>query len=192
VLDHVEQNDDVHRTDAREVRSVRRSLQDMQTRALAVLGRLCGKLDAGYLEMSRRLHQKKTVGTSELEQLAVRAIAANEIDTAGELASQHYFSAEIVGVPVGPAAGKIILGIIGGGIEGGCLRAAEAAGSALQNVTAVAAEAKRVPRRAATGRAQPREFASIAVHRACLKSLLWAGGMRSGWRPSFALAGRAG
>ena len=192
VLDHVEQNDDVRRTDAREVGGVRRSLQDMQTRAPAVLGRLCGKLDAHYLEMPRRLHQKKTVGTSELKQLAVRAIAANEIDAAGELASQHRLSAEIVGIPVGPSAGKIVLSIIGGGIEGGGLRAAEAAGSTLDNVAAVAAEAKCVRRRATAGRAQPREFASIAVHRACLKSLLWAGGMRSGWRPSFAPAGRAG
>src|SRR5436309_15711957 len=55
-----------------------------------------------------------------------------------------------------------------GGIEGGGLRAAEAAGSTLDNVAAVAAEAKCVRRRATAGRAQPREFASIAVHRACL------------------------
>src|SRR5262245_2078140 len=151
VLDDVEQRDDVDLADPLQIRRVRRAVQHVQPRAVRVRGGLLRELDPGDVEIARRLFQKKSVGASQLEQLAAAAIAADEIDAAGELAAQHRLGAEIVGVAVGAAAGKIVLGVVGGGIERSRLRAAEPTLPALQDVAAVDAEAKRMRRRAAAG-----------------------------------------
>src|SRR5262249_20675487 len=123
----------------------------VQSRAPAMRGGLGGKLDPGGVEIARRLFQKKTVGASQLEQLAAAAIAPDEIDAARELAAQHRLGAEIVGVAVRAAAGKIVLGVIGGRIKRARFHAAEPTLPALQDVAAVDAEAKRMRRRAAAG-----------------------------------------
>src|SRR5262249_3960964 len=102
--------------------------------------------------MPRCFHEKEAVGASELQQFAAGAIAANEIDAAGNLAAKHRLSAEIIGVTVRAAAGKIILGIVGGGIECRGLCAAKAALAASKDVAAVDVEAKRVLGEAAAGR----------------------------------------
>src|SRR5262249_56710187 len=125
--------------------------------AVRVRGGLLCELDPGDVEIPRRLFEKKSVGAPQLEQLAAVAIAADEIDAARELAAQHRLGAEIVGVAVGAAAGKIVLGVIGGRIKHSRFRAAEPTLTALQDVAAVDAEAKRMRRRSAAGRARPRE-----------------------------------
>ena len=76
---------------------------------------------------SRGLLQEKAIGASQLQQLPVAAIAADEIDAAGELAAQDRLGSEIVGVAVGVAAGKVIPGVVSGGIEARRFRAAKPA-----------------------------------------------------------------
>src|SRR5262249_46582524 len=77
----------------------------------------------------------------------------NESDAAGKLAAQHRLGRAIVGIAVGMAAGKIILGIVGSGIEGGHFSAAKTAAFALQNIAAVDAKAQQMRRRANASRA---------------------------------------
>src|SRR6266404_3199775 len=127
--------------------------------APAVVGSLRGELDPRHVEVPRRLHEEKAVGASQLKELAALAIAANEIDAAGKLAAQHRLGAEIIGVAVRTAAGKIIISVVGGGIERGRFRAAEAALAALQDIAVIDPEAKRVAARAAAGRARARAIA---------------------------------
>jgi hypothetical protein len=102
---------------------------------------------------------KYRAAASELEQFAAIAIAANEIDAASKLAAEHRLSTEIIGVTIRASAGKIILGIVGDGIECSGLRAAEAALAALKDVAAVDAEAKRVLGKATAGGAWTGELA---------------------------------
>src|SRR5262245_21772336 len=123
-----------------------------------MFGGLCGELDARNVEIARRLHEKEAVGASELEQLAATTVAADEIDAAGKLAPQHRLGAEVIGVAIRAAPGEISCGVVGGWVEAGCLRAAEATFLALQNVAAVEVEPKRVARHAAARRAWPGEF----------------------------------
>ncbi len=124
MLDDVEQNDDIHLAEPLQGRRVRHALQNIQTRAPAVFGGLGGEFDAGDVEIARRLHEKEPVGASELKQLAALAVPADEIDAAGKLAAQHRLCTEVVGVAIGVAAGKIVVGVVGGGIESGRFRAA--------------------------------------------------------------------
>src|SRR6266446_4419108 len=168
VLDDVEQGDDVRMTDAPQVRRVRDPLQDVQAGAPAIVGSLRCELDPRDVEVPRGLHEKEAVGASQFQQLAALAIAANEIDAAGKLAAQYRLGAEVIGVAVQAPAGNIILGVVGGGIERGRLRAAEAAFAALPDVASVDAEAKRMRRRAA-GRTRPRELALHSRDGVCLQ-----------------------
>src|SRR4029450_12680697 len=115
MLDDVEQNDDIHLTEPLQGRRVRHALQNIQTRAPAVFGGLRSELDACHVEMARRLHEKEPVGASKLKQLATLAVLADEVDAAGKLAAQHRLCTAVVGVAVGAAAGKIVLGVVGGG-----------------------------------------------------------------------------
>src|SRR6266446_9442595 len=146
-------------TDALQVRRIRDPLQDVQARAPAMVGSLRGELNPRDVEISRGLHEKEAIGASQLQELAARAIAANEIDAAGKLAAQHRLGAEVIGVAVRTAAGKIIISVVGGGIERGRFRAAEAALAALQDIAVIDPEAKRVAARAAAGRARARAIA---------------------------------
>src|SRR6266404_2786767 len=146
-------------TDALQVRRIRDPLQDVQAGAPAIVGSLRCELDPRDVEVPRGLHEKEAVGASQFQQLAALAIAANEIDAAGKLAAQHRLGAEVIGVAVQAPAGKIILGVVGGGIERGRLRAAEAALAALPDSAVIDREAKRVAARAAAGRAWARAIA---------------------------------
>src|SRR5216117_3865443 len=121
---------------------------------------MCGgvwrELDPRDIEIARRLLEKESVGASQLEQLAGASIATDEIDAARELAAQDQLGAQIIGVAVGAASGKILLGVVGGRIKCRCFRAAKPTFRALKNVATVDAEAKRICRRAAAGGAFPR------------------------------------
>ena len=143
-------------TDLSQVGFVRHSLHDVQAGAAAMLGGLRGQLDPGHIEMARRLHEEKAIGAAQFQQLSAAAIAADEIDAARELAAQHRLGAEIIRIAVGVPAGKIILGVVGGGIKSGRFGAAEAATLALQDVASVGPEAQGVVSRAAAGRARAR------------------------------------
>ncbi len=132
MLDNIEQNDDIHMTDAPQVRGICHSRQDIQAGAAAVLGGLGGELDSGHVEMTRRLPQEEAVGAAQLQQLPATAITADEVHAAREFAAQDRLGAEVVGVAVGMAAGEIVPGVVGGGIEFGRFRATEAAIPALQ------------------------------------------------------------
>src|SRR5437588_6942792 len=159
MLEHVEQNDDVDFTDPLQVRCVRRSVQHVQPGALRMYGGLWRELDPGDVEIACRLLEKESVGASQLEQLAGASIATDEIDAARELAAQHRLGAQIIGVAVGAASGKILLGVVGGRIKCRCFRAAKPTFRALKNVATVDAEAKRMRRRAAAGGARARQRA---------------------------------
>src|SRR6266498_3461196 len=124
MLDDVEQNDDIHPAEPLQVRRVYHALQNIQTRAPAVFGGLWSELDTCHVEIARRLHEKEPVGASELKQPAACTVLADEIDAAGKLAAQHRLCTEVVGVAVRAAAGKIVLGVVGSGIESGRFRAA--------------------------------------------------------------------
>src|SRR5262249_57369129 len=152
MLDNIEQNDDIHMTDAAQVRLVRDALQHVEAGAARMLRRLRRELDAGDLEMAGGLHEKESIGASELEQPAAVAIAANELDAARDLPAQHRLGPAIIGIAVGAAAGEIVLGIVGGGIEPGCFGAAEPATPALQDIAAVDPEAKPMVGDPAAGR----------------------------------------
>jgi hypothetical protein len=56
----------------------------------------------------------------------------------------HGLGAEIVGIAIGVVAGKIVSGVVGGGIEPGRLGAAEAATAALQDIAIVGPETQPV------------------------------------------------
>src|SRR5262249_27455286 len=135
--------------------------QHIQARPPAMLGRVRGELDPDHLEMARSLHEEESIGASQFEQLPATTIAADEIDAACEFAPQHGLGAEIVGISVGTAAGEIIPGVVGGGIETGCLGAAEAAVAALQNVAAVDPKAELVVGGAPACGAHTRQFSRV-------------------------------
>ena len=156
MLDNIEQNDDIHMTDLSQVGFIRHPLQHVQAGAAGVLRRLRRELDPADVEIARRLQQEKSVGAAQFQELSSAAIAANEFDAAREFAAQHRLGAEVVGIAVGVPAGKIILGIVGGGIKSGRFGAAEAAALALQYVASVGPEAKGVASGAAAGRARAR------------------------------------
>src|SRR5882757_181637 len=126
-----------------------------------MLGGIVGELDSRHLEIPRGLLQEEAVGASELQQSAIAAIATDEIDAMGELAAQHRLGPEIVGITVGVAAGEIILGVVGGGVEAGGLGAPQPAAPALQNAAAVGLEAQQMASRAAAGRTRPRYVGDI-------------------------------
>src|SRR5712691_10305847 len=119
MLDNIEQNDDIHMTDLPQSRRVGHSCQNVQAGAAAVVGGVSGQLDPGHVEMARGLLQEKAVGASELQELPAVAVATDEFDAAREFAPQHGLGAEVIRIAVGAAAGEIILGVIGGGIESG-------------------------------------------------------------------------
>ena len=104
------------------------------------------------------LLQEEAIGASQLQQLSAGAIAANELDAAGEFAAQHRLGAEIIGVAVGVAAGEIIPGVVGRGIEPRRFRASEPAIPALHDVAAVTLEAKHMLAHAVARRACPLDF----------------------------------
>src|SRR6266571_4202916 len=116
------------------------------------------ELDPGHVEMTRCLHEEEPVGATQLEELPVAAILADEIGAARELAPQHWFGAEVVRVAVAVATGKVIAGVIGRGIEPGCLGPAEAAAAALQYIAAADAEAEPVTGGTRASRARAREL----------------------------------
>jgi hypothetical protein len=107
--------------------------------------------------MARRLHQEKAVGAAQFQQLAVTAIAADELDAARELAAQHRLGPEIIRIAIAVPPRKIILGIVGGRIKPRRFGAAEPAILALQDVASVGPEAKGVGSRDAAGRARARD-----------------------------------
>src|SRR5262249_14373142 len=112
-----EKDDDTHLPDPPQFRRVGYSLQDVQSRAPAMVRSRRGELDSRHVEIPRGLHDKKTIGASQLQELAAVAIAANEIDAASKLSAQHGLGSKIIGITVQAAAGKIMLGVVGGGIE---------------------------------------------------------------------------
>src|SRR5229473_2462329 len=149
MLDNIEQDDDIHMTDAAQAGLVRHPLQHVQSGAAGMLRRL---LDPGDGEMTGGLDQKKSVGASELQEPAAGAITANELDAARELAAQDRLGPAIIEIAVGAAAGKVVLGIVGGGIESGRFGAAEPATAAPEDIAAIDLEAQDVVGRAAAGR----------------------------------------
>src|SRR5229473_3233707 len=152
MLDNIEQDDDIHMTDAAQGRLVGHPLQHVQSGAAGMLRRLRRELDPGDVEMAGGLQQKEAVGASELQEPAAAAIAANELDAARELAAQDRLGPEIIEIAVGAAAGKVVLGIVGGGIESGRFGAAEPATAAPEDIAAMDLEAQDVVGRAAAGR----------------------------------------
>src|SRR5262249_19245352 len=104
-------------------------------------------------EVARRFLEKEAVGAAELQKLSLATEAANEIDAAGELAAQHRLGPAIVGIAIGMAAGKIVLGVVGSGIEGGRFGAAETAAIALQNIATVDVKAQQMRRCGSASRA---------------------------------------
>src|SRR5712691_12355029 len=143
-------------TDAPQIRLVRDALQDVQSGAAGMLRRLRRGLDPGDFEMASGLDQKKSVGASELQEPAAAAIAANELDAARELAAQDRLGPAIIEIAVGAAAGKVVLGIVGGGIEAGRFGAAEPATAAREDIAAVDLEAQDVVGHATAGRTSAR------------------------------------
>jgi len=131
MLDNIEQNDDIHMTDTRQSGGIGGSRQHVQAGVAAVLGGLGRKFDSRHVEVACRLLQEEAVGAAEFQQLAAAAVAADEIDAAREFAAQDRLGAEVVGVAVRMAAGKIVPGVVGGGVESGGFGAAEAAIPAL-------------------------------------------------------------
>src|SRR5262249_43376193 len=105
---------------------------------------LLGELDARHLEIPRSFLQEKAVGASKLQEPAIAGEAADEIDAARELPAQHPRRAKIIGITVGMAAGEIVPGVVGCGVEAGDVGAAETAAPALQDVATVGLVAKQM------------------------------------------------
>src|SRR5215213_10453953 len=76
-------------------------------------GCIISQFDARNFEMTPRLLEKETIGAAYFQQFTAGAKATNEIDRAGELASEHGFGTEVIRVSVGVAPRKIIGGVIG-------------------------------------------------------------------------------
>ena len=156
MLDHIEQDDDIHMTELSQGGLIRHSLYDVQAGAAAMLHGIRGQFDPGDIEMARGLHEEKAVRSAQFQQLPAATIGADKIHAVRELAPQHQFGAEIIRIAVGVTAGKIILGVVGRGVKFGRFGAAEAATLALQDVASVGPEAQDVVPRAAAGRARAR------------------------------------
>src|SRR5262245_17905945 len=113
--------------------------------------RILGKLEARHLEVIPGFLQEEAVGAAELEQAALRAIAPDQVDGAGELAAQHRLAAEIVAVAVGVLPGEIVLGVVGAGIKIARLAAPDAALLAGKDIAAVLGIEEALRRDAAAG-----------------------------------------
>src|SRR3954462_13560129 len=109
MLDHIEQDDDIHMTELSQGGLVRYSLYDVQAGAAAMLGGIRGQFDPGHIEMARGLPEEKAVRSAQFQQLAAVSIGADKIPAVRELARQHGFGAELSRIAVGVTAGKIIL-----------------------------------------------------------------------------------
>src|SRR5262249_25250341 len=94
--------------------------------------------------MTRRFHEKEPIGASQFQQLAIRAKLANKIHSTREFAAQHRLCPEIVRIAIDVSAGKIILGVVSGGIKFGRLCAAKAALAALQDVASIGSKPQQV------------------------------------------------
>src|SRR5262249_56210622 len=104
--------------------------------------------------------QEEAIGAAELDQPPRRTVTPDHVDRVGKLAAQHRLAAEIVAIAVSVLAGKIVFGVVGGGIEMCGLAAPEAARLAAKNVAAILGVEEALRRRAATGGAVKR-FGSL-------------------------------
>lgn len=113
MLDYVQQHNDVDAANLLEACVVGHALQHMQAIAPTMSGCLISQFDASNFEMKSRLLKKKPIGAAYFQQFTAGANAANEIDSARELASEHGFGTKVIGVSVDMAPRKIIGGVIG-------------------------------------------------------------------------------
>jgi hypothetical protein len=144
VLYDVEHNDDVYVSDFSQRVFISLSVEDVQSRATGVVGRLRCQFEANDIEVPARFHQEKPVGTSNFQQSSPMPIAANKLDAARKFPPQHFLAAEIIRISVGMGAGKIVCGIIEGRIKALCIGAAGPTRTALKDAAAVHTETERV------------------------------------------------
>jgi len=117
MLDNIEQNDDIHVTDLAHGGFVGRAGEHVEPGGVTMRNGILRQFDAGHVEVARGFQQKEAIGAAKLEKFAIRAEAADEVDAAGKLATQHRLGAPIVGIAVGMAAGEVVLGVVGRGVE---------------------------------------------------------------------------
>jgi hypothetical protein len=137
MLNHIEQDDDVHHAKLRKTVFIRHSTEDAQAPRSAKVSRPFGQFDPADIEVRLRLLQEEPVGASQFQQAAFWAIFADKIDSPGEFTAQDRFRSAIVAVTVWMASGKIIVCIVADTIELAGLSPAKSAASALKNVAAV-------------------------------------------------------
>ena len=161
VLDDVEENDHVHRTEASQRILVGDSTHDVEAGATGERRRILGQFDACYVEVGPGFLEKEAVGATDVEQPAAIAMAANEIDHAGELAPQHRLGAEIVGIAVRVLSGEIAARVVGGRVEIRGIAAPEPATFAAKDIAPVLGIEEALWRRLAAGGAKRGTFAPL-------------------------------
>src|SRR5437899_2867534 len=107
MLDDIEEHDNVHHFELREIALVGRAGDHAQSLSSAMGGGVFRDLDARHVEEAPCFPKEETVGAPDFKQPPSGAMLADVIHGAGKFASKHGLGATIVHIAVRMPAGEI-------------------------------------------------------------------------------------
>ena len=131
MLEDIEQRDDIHHSELREIVLVGHAPQHAQTLFLAKGRGFLRNLDTSHVEGMARFLQEEAIGAANIKKTPAGTAFLDKIDGIAKFSPQHRLGAAIIRVAVRMPAGEIVAGIIGAGIEIARLCATETALGAL-------------------------------------------------------------
>ena len=112
VLDDVEQNDNVHRSELRKSHFIGNSSDNAQSSLATRSGGTFRKLDTSDFVKRLSFLQKEPIGTAYVEKASVGLLLSHKLHRTGEFAPQYIFGALVICISVSAPAGEIVNRIV--------------------------------------------------------------------------------